>query len=121
MPAAMISSTPNNSGLDWFTATPAWAQELQHAAAIMPATLTDWTGRACQPPQPPGRMRAFFAVPIPMSLIRSMTAADLPAVMQIQAQCYAPSLLESAAVIRRRLHNNPDQCWVAEDAQGVCA
>jgi ribosomal protein S18 acetylase RimI-like enzyme len=56
-----------------------------------------------------------------MSQIRSMTAADLPAVMQIQAQCYAPSLLESAAVIARRLHNNPQQCWVAEDTLGVCA
>lgn len=52
---------------------------------------------------------------------RTMTAADIPAVMQIQAQCYAPELHERESVVRRRLAQNPAQCWVAEDAEGVCA
>lgn len=42
-----------------------------------------------------------------------MRAADLPAVLAVQAQCYGPALLESADALASRLALSPDTCWVA--------
>lgn len=56
-----------------------------------------------------------------MLQIRPMTADDVPAIMQIQLYCYQPSLHEEQAIVARRLAQHPDYCWVAENAQGVCA
>src|SRR5690606_2606250 len=56
-----------------------------------------------------------------MFSFRTMQASDIPAVMSIQEQVYAPQLHEEEAVIRARLAACPQQAWVAEDAEGVCA
>lgn len=56
-----------------------------------------------------------------MLQIRTMTADDLPAIMNIQQYCYQPSLHEEQAVVARRLAQYPDYCWVAEDDNSVCA
>ncbi len=50
-----------------------------------------------------------------------MQARDIPAVMSIQEESYAPEVHEEEAVVRSRLAACPQQAWVAEDAQGVCA
>lgn len=48
-----------------------------------------------------------------------LTAADAPALMQVQAACYAPHLLESAQVYALRLAS-PVQCsWGVRDAGGA--
>ena len=41
-----------------------------------------------------------------------MSGRDIPAVMQIQAECYPPLMQESEAVFRDRLALTPDTCWV---------
>lgn len=56
-----------------------------------------------------------------MFSFRRMQASDIPAVMSIQEQVYSPELYEEEAVIRARLAACPEQAWVAEDAEGVCA
>lgn len=56
-----------------------------------------------------------------MFQIRAMQAADLPAIMEIQAACYAADVLESEQVIHARFNACPDLSWVAEDELGVCA
>lgn len=43
-----------------------------------------------------------------------MTPADVPALMQLQARCYHPSMLESEDAFRMRLEAAPDLSWVAE-------
>lgn len=48
-----------------------------------------------------------------MPLFRAMTAADVPAVMRIQARCYDSFMQESEAAIRARLEASPDLSWVA--------
>ena len=42
-----------------------------------------------------------------------MLAADLPAVLAIQAQCYGDALVESADALESRLVLSPATCWVA--------
>ena len=54
-------------------------------------------------------------------VLRSMHPADVPAVLDIQAQCYRPETIESEATVRRRLACAPDAAWVAERKDGVCA
>lgn len=51
----------------------------------------------------------------PMSeiVLRRMLAADLPAVLAVQAQCYAAPLIESADALASRLALSPATCWVA--------
>lgn len=56
-----------------------------------------------------------------MFSFRRMQASDIPAVMSIQAQAYSPELHEEETVVRARLAACPQQAWVAEDAEGVCA
>lgn len=51
--------------------------------------------------------------------IRRMCAADLPAVMAIQAQAYPPVMNEPEAVFAQRLQASPDYCWVAELDDGL--
>lgn len=51
--------------------------------------------------------------------IRRMRAADLPAVMAIQAQAYPPAMNEAESVFAQRLQVSPDYCWVAEDRKGL--
>lgn len=50
-----------------------------------------------------------------------MTAADLPALLQIQAACYPAGYLESEGTIHGRLVAAGETAWVAETAAGVCA
>lgn len=42
-----------------------------------------------------------------------MRAADLPAVLAVQAQCYGDALVESADALESRLTLSPATCWVA--------
>ncbi|SPC15145.1 conserved hypothetical protein [Cupriavidus oxalaticus] len=44
-----------------------------------------------------------------------MAAADLPAVLAVQAACYAEVLLESRDALASRLALSPTTCWVADD------
>ena len=50
-----------------------------------------------------------------------MRLADIAAVMQVQAACYAIEMNEAESVMAARAARVPDFAWVAEDAQGVCA
>lgn len=59
----------------------------------------------------------MLSVPAP----RLMQAHDVPAVLAIQAECYAPHLNESEAVIRHRLDATPDTAWVYTVAGEVAA
>ncbi|WP_043350262.1 GNAT family N-acetyltransferase [Cupriavidus basilensis] len=52
---------------------------------------------------------------------RPMLATDLPAVLEIQAQCYRGMLLESAAALGSRLALSPATCWVAAGRNGELA
>ncbi|MBP0622588.1 GNAT family N-acetyltransferase [Cupriavidus consociatus] len=47
--------------------------------------------------------------------LRPMVAADLPAVMDVQATCYTEVLLESCDALASRLALSPTTCWVADD------
>ncbi len=47
--------------------------------------------------------------------LRRMTAADLPAVLAVQAACYTEVLLESRGALASRLALSPTTCWVADD------
>ena len=49
-------------------------------------------------------------------VVRAMRDDDIPAVLAIQAECYATHLNEREAVVRRRLAAAPDTAWI-----GVCA
>lgn len=53
--------------------------------------------------------------------IRPMRADDVPAMLQVQAQCYPPHMNESAEVLMARWAACPDTAWVAEDARGQVA
>lgn len=53
--------------------------------------------------------------------VRLMQAADLPAVMQIQTECYPPAMVEPADVLRERLHVAGAWAWVAEGGAGLGA
>jgi len=46
-------------------------------------------------------------------VLRPMAAADLPAVLAVQLQCYGDALLESSEALASRLTLSPDTCWVA--------
>ncbi|WP_420994447.1 GNAT family N-acetyltransferase [Cupriavidus sp. 30B13] len=46
-------------------------------------------------------------------ILRPMAAADLPAILGIQAQCYRGALHESGAALASRLALSPATCWVA--------
>ncbi|SDD67894.1 Ribosomal protein S18 acetylase RimI [Cupriavidus sp. YR651] len=46
-------------------------------------------------------------------VLRRMAAADMSAVLAVQAQCYGSALLESADALASRLALSPDTCWVA--------
>lgn len=50
---------------------------------------------------------------MPEFALRPMRAADLPAVLAIQAQCYGDALVESADALESRLTLSPATCWVA--------
>lgn len=47
--------------------------------------------------------------------LRPMAAADLPAVLAVQAACYTEVLLESRDALASRLALSPATCWVADD------
>ncbi|WP_455284576.1 GNAT family N-acetyltransferase [Cupriavidus necator] len=47
--------------------------------------------------------------------VRPMLAADLPAVLAVQASCYTDVLLESQEALASRLALSPATCWVAPD------
>lgn len=53
---------------------------------------------------------------MPEFTLRLMRAADLPAVLAIQAQCYGDALVESADALASRLTLSPATCWVAVPA-----
>nr|WP_315596563.1 GNAT family N-acetyltransferase [uncultured Cupriavidus sp.] len=50
---------------------------------------------------------------MPEFVLRPMIAADLPAVLAVQAQCYGSALLEGADALASRLALSPTTCWVA--------
>lgn len=56
-----------------------------------------------------------------MYQLRPMQATDVAAIMHLQTFCYAPNLWETEQTVRQRLDLAPNECWVAEDAQGLCA
>ncbi|MGT2506518.1 GNAT family N-acetyltransferase [Cupriavidus basilensis] len=49
-------------------------------------------------------------------ILRPMRPTDLPAVLEIQAQCYRGMLLESGAALASRLTLSPATCWAAARA-----
>lgn len=53
--------------------------------------------------------------------LRPMHPDDLADLMAVQADCYAPAMVEPATVLQRRLENAQGHCWVVQDAEGVCA
>ena len=50
--------------------------------------------------------------------IRLMQGEDVPAMLGIQAQCYPPSMNESAQVLTARHARCGETAWVAVDAAG---
>lgn len=53
--------------------------------------------------------------------IRTMSEADLHAVLAVQAACYPPAMQEAAEVVLARLRTAPGTVLAACDAQGLCA
>lgn len=53
--------------------------------------------------------------------IRRLTAADLDAVMRVQAACYPRELNEERGLFARRLTAAPETAWLAESAGTACA
>ncbi|TCS36045.1 ribosomal protein S18 acetylase RimI-like enzyme [Paucimonas lemoignei] len=53
--------------------------------------------------------------------VRIMRPQDIPSVLRIQAECYAPAMVEDESTIRRRHEIAPDTAWVAEDEEGISA
>ena len=53
--------------------------------------------------------------------LRPMSLTDLPAVLAIQAQAYAPFFHESEATFHGKLQAFPAWCWVAEETKGKLA
>ncbi len=51
-------------------------------------------------------------------IVRRMTAADLPGVLEIQAQCYRSDLLEGVDAFASRLTRSPRTCVVASSSDG---
>lgn len=45
--------------------------------------------------------------------LRMARTDDLSSIVQIQAACYAPSLIESSAALAAKLARSPATCWVA--------
>lgn len=54
-----------------------------------------------------------------MPLVRTMTTADLPAVLGLQAQCYDDRFHESQSVLAAKLALSPQTCWVVESESGL--
>ncbi len=50
-----------------------------------------------------------------------MAAADIEAVCAIQQAAYVPGMVEAQDILRGRLANCADTCWIAEDGYGLCA
>ena len=55
-----------------------------------------------------------------MFSLRRAQPADLPAILAVQAQCYAPQLNEPPSIWQHRLQHPAALCWVAE-AQATAA
>jgi GNAT superfamily N-acetyltransferase len=56
------------------------------------------------------------------SVVRPMLETDIPAVMQIQAECYPSSMLELEEIFRARLALTPATCWIwSSTSQGATA
>ena len=53
--------------------------------------------------------------------IRPMRAADMAAILVLQAEAYHEVVLETAAEFQHKLTFSPASCFVAEDGRGVCA
>lgn len=53
--------------------------------------------------------------------LRPMVAADLPAVLAVQQQCYPAELIESASALASRLALAPALCWVATRGDELAA
>lgn len=56
-----------------------------------------------------------------MFIVRPMLAADVDAVLNIQADAYQDYIQEEERVISARLHTAPDTAWVVQTGQGVQA
>lgn len=55
-----------------------------------------------------------------MPTLRQMNEKDIAAVLQIQAENYVSSMVETETIVRCRLRDFPETAWVAEDAHTVC-
>lgn len=55
-----------------------------------------------------------------MPTVSPMTPIHLDAVMRIQADCYPADMQEGRELLAARLACALEQCWVAEDRDGVC-
>jgi GNAT superfamily N-acetyltransferase len=58
---------------------------------------------------------------MPEIVLRPLVAADLPAVLAVQAQCYGDALLESSEALASRLALSPHTCWTAALSDGSLA
>jgi predicted N-acetyltransferase YhbS len=58
--------------------------------------------------------------PMQRFTIRPIHPDDLPAVLQVQAACYPPSMQEAAGVVLARMRAAAESCVVAEDDEGLC-
>lgn len=56
-----------------------------------------------------------------MRAFRQPRVTDLPAIMQIQRECYPLPLREDRLTIEERLAAAGDYCWVAHDDNGIFA
>ncbi|CAG9171104.1 hypothetical protein LMG23994_02106 [Cupriavidus pinatubonensis] len=54
-------------------------------------------------------------------MMRRMTAADLPGVLRVQAECYRSDLLEGTEAFASRLALSPATCWVATSCDNRAA
>ncbi|MGS0740604.1 GNAT family N-acetyltransferase [Glaciimonas sp. GG7] len=47
-------------------------------------------------------------------LIRPMTVDDIPVLIQIQMECYPPSMVEPEAILLKRINSSRQTCWLLE-------
>lgn len=60
-------------------------------------------------------------MPMTSPLVRPMRRPDLPSVVEIQHQCYAPAFHEPMAAFESKWAAAPETCWVAQYLGQVCA
>lgn len=51
--------------------------------------------------------------------IRLITSADLPAVVNIQDDCYSDDLYEAPSLLQQRIAMQPNCCWLIDNSAGA--